>query len=91
MNQYIKSILTGIIGLLLFALGAGLRLKAEALSTHSIPDAMLTADNGIKHMLNSTQMHAINDIALPLLWAGVALLVLSFGAWVIRPSDTAAR
>ena len=90
MTQNGKSIIIGLIGILIFCIGAGLRLQAEHLSTFEMKCDMggvplkdkPNYDGNKTYMIDSERKQSIIDISLVLIWSGGAPVVLSLAVWL---------
>lgn len=99
MTSTSKSIIIGIIGLIIFCMGSGLRLQAEKLSTieittdlEGVPLKDKPGYNGRKaYMEDSDRKHSIADISLVLLWSGGTLVILSLAGWFLSKDQDPAK
>jgi len=99
MTQIRKSIIIGILGILFFCTGAGLRLQAAHLSTFEMKFDMEGKPlkdhpnyNGQKcYIKDSDRMEAITGISSVLIWSGGSLVVLSLGVWLFSKEQNPVR
>ena len=86
MNKGTKTVIVGILGVLIFGVGAGLRVQAEKLSTTSIEHK---PGQSYSSTTDYDLQVSIIDVSRGIVYTGGALIVLSLTGWLFaQKQDT---